>query len=305
MAPTRAGHRSLEAVAGRGYGAWMRTTLAVLGTAATLALAATVPAHAADVTWTQQGTGITQGLSGVTAAQGGGWLVVRDNKSAGQNRVALLSAAGVVTPLTWPGTAPNDLESVDAVPAQAGRYAVVTSAGQGRIISVTGTTLSVVRSFTLPTGKTENEAFALVRSGTTTLALWGNRGSSSAPGRLFAATFNPTSGTFGTVARASVTVPYPTSNVRHISDAEVVGSRIVVSSASDAGNNGPFDSALYDVGTLTLGSGRARLTVSAPASLGTYAGHKIEAIACNGTEGILGTDDENLGGWTAPAAFCG
>jgi hypothetical protein len=283
-----------------------RTTSRLLGLLLALSagLAAPGPAAATDVTWTRVGTGSTQGISGITAAGSGGWVVVRDNKSSGQNRVSLLGAGGAVTPLSWPGSPPSDLEAIDAVPGRSGQYAVVTSGGAGRVVAVSGTSLTVVRSFTLPTGRNQNEAFALTRFGGTTVAVWGNRGSTTSPGRLFAATFDPSTGGFGAVARGTVTVPYPTTAVRHISDAEVLGGRIVVSSASDPGDSGPFASALYDVGTVRLASGRARLALSTPASLGTFAGHKVEAVACTGGRGILGTDDEKQGGRTAPFSFC-
>ncbi len=257
-----------------------------------------------DVTWTRVGTGITQGVSGIAPAPSG-WVLVRDNKSTGQNRVALLTDANAVTNLTWPGTAPSDLEAIDAVPTQANQYAVVTSAGVGRIINISGSTLSVVRNFTLPSGKVQNESFALTRIGTTTVAVWANRGTAAAGGKLFAATFNPSTGAFGQVAQATVQVPYPTVNVRPISDAKILsGGRIVISSASDSGNNGPFSAAAYAVGTVNFSGGRARLAVNTPMSLGTYAAHKVEAIGCKGSIGILGTDDENLGGWVAAETFC-
>ena len=257
-----------------------------------------------ETTWTRVGTGITQGISGIAPAESG-WVAVRDNKLSGQNRVARLSDANVVTNLTWPGSAPSDLEAIDAVPLQVNRFAVVTSNGTGRIINVSGNSITVVRNFTLPAGKVENESFALARIGTSTVAVWANRGSSTTAGRLFAATFNPSTGGFGQVAQANVTVPFPTTNVRPISDAKVMPDRhIVISSASDSGNNGPFDAALYSVGTVSVSTGRARLAAVTPVSLGTYPGHKVEAIACKGSAGILGTDDENLGGWVAADPFC-
>ena len=257
------------------------------------------------MTWTQIGRGITSGVSGLATGPAGGWVVVRDNKLTGQNRVALLGDDGIVTPLTWPGTAPQDLEAISAVPGSSNRFAVVTSAGAGRIVAIDGTTLMVVSTFTLPTGRNQNEGFALVVLGGRTVALWGNRGSSTTPGRLFTATFDPATRAFGRVASAAVTVPFPTSDVRHISDVAVVGGQVVVSSASDPGDNGPFASALYDVGSVAVVSGRPRLTLTAPRSLATYDAHKIEGIACDGTAGQIGSDDENAGGWVAPAAFCG
>jgi hypothetical protein len=282
-----------------------------LALAAATALAAALlvltpsTSRAADATWTRVGTGILEGVSGAAANPQGGWVIVRDNKNSGQNRVALLSAGGTVTPLSWPGTAPADLEAIDGIPNQPGRFAVVTSAGVGRIIEVQGTTLRVVRSFRLPTGRTENEAFQMTRFGNTNVAVWGNRGSTSAPGRLYAAKFNVSTGAFGASVNATVRVSVPATNVRHISDAELVGgNQIVISSASDAGNNGPFSSSLHRVGTVSYVSGKARLSVTTPQLVATYDDHKIEAIACAGSSGIMGTDDENLGAFLAPATFC-
>lgn len=258
-----------------------------------------------DPTWTQVGSGITEGISGMAATPSGGWVVVRDNKAAGENRLALLSAGGVVTPLTWPGTPPQDLEAIDAWPGQPGRYVALTSGGSGRVVSVSGTTVSVISSFTLPTGRTEDEGFALTRIDNTTVAVWGERGSTTTAGHLYAATFNVSAGTFGAVSQATVAVPYPTTDVRQISDTKLINGRIVISSSADPGDDGPFDSALYDVGQVSLSGGRAQLGMATPRSLGRFDGHKVEGIACSGSSGLLGSDDENLGGWTTAADFCG
>ena len=279
--------------------------VAATALAAALVVLAPSTSRAADAAWTRVGTGILEGVSGAAANPQGGWVVVRDNKNSGQNRVALLSDGGNVTPLSWPGTAPSDLEAIDGVPGQPGRFAVVTSTGVGRIIDVNGTTLTVVRSFRLPTGRTENEAFQMTRFDNSNVAVWGNRGSTSAPGRLYAAKFNVTKGSFGASVTATVRVSVPSTNVRHISDAELVGgNRIVISSASDAGNNGPFSSSLHNVGTVSFVSGKARLAVTTPQLIATYDDHKIEAVACAGASGIMGTDDENLGAFVASATFC-
>jgi hypothetical protein len=257
-----------------------------------------------EATWTRVGAGMKQGVSGIAPGSNGGWVVVRDNKVEGDNRVALLSSNGVATPLTWPG-APVDLEAIDVVPGRADEYAVVTSAGAGRVISISGTTLKVGRAFTLPTGRSQNEGFALTHRDGTTVAVWGNRGSVTAPGRLFTATFNPSTGVFGPVTKAEVRVPYPTAHVRHISDLRVMSDgRIVISSASDPGTSGPFASALYDVGTVNLVKGRARLSPVTPVLLGRVDGHKVEGIGCAGTTGLLGADDEKLGGWVSPSTIC-
>ncbi len=149
------------------------------------------------------------------------------------------------------------------------------------------------------------EGLAFTRSGSTTIAVWSTCGSSSAPATVYAATFVPSTGVFGQVASAKVTVPYPTENARQISDLTLVGTQLVTSSASDPGANGPFNSAMYRIGTVGFDGARAVLTMLAPQSLGTFPGHKIEGIACSGTTGLVGSDDERQGGWARTAAFCG
>ncbi|MES9511858.1 hypothetical protein ABWJ92_36640 [Streptomyces sp. NPDC000609] len=85
--------------------------------------------------------------------------------------------------------------------------------------------------------------------------------------------------------------------------------RITVSSASDAGDDGPFDSAVSDAGRVTVSAaGRMRVTLAAPpAVLGTFPGFRIEAVEClpGTSDALLGTDDENLGGHVRAMPFCG
>jgi hypothetical protein len=279
-----------------------RLTSALAGLVLATAVAAPVAA-AADTGWTQVATGSTGGISGLAPASSG-WLVVRDNKKAGQNRVALLDDAGRLTQLSWSGTAPSDLESAAAVPGHDSTFAVLTSTGQGTIITVSGTTLSVVRTFTVPKGRRNIESFALTSSGSTTIAVWASRGSTTAAARVWTATFDPDHGTFGRIATGTVRVPYPTTNVRQLADLTVVGDQLVGSSTSDPGARGPFTSALYRLGTVSLQSGRARLHLSTPEQLGTYPDHKVEGVACSGSVGLLGSDDEKQGGWTTSGSFC-
>jgi hypothetical protein len=84
--------------------------------------------------------------------------------------------------------------------------------------------------------------------------------------------------------------------VRHISDLEITENhRVLVTSASDPGDDGPFDSAVYVAGRLGP-DGSLRLATS---ELTRYPGHKIEALTCltRSCDRILyGTDDEAAGG---------
>ncbi|MGW3422361.1 hypothetical protein [Streptomyces phaeochromogenes] len=78
--------------------------------------------------------------------------------------------------------------------------------------------------------------------------------------------------------------------------------RIIASSAADAGDDGPFGSAVSDGA-----AGRVRVTLAAsPSVLGTFPEYKIEAVEClsGSTDALLGTDDENLGGYVRTMPFC-
>jgi hypothetical protein len=260
-------------------------------------------ASAFDDAWSRVASGTTGGISGL-APSDSGWVIVRDNKLAGQNRVALLDDAGAVTPLSWPGSAPQDLESLAAVPGVPGQYATLTSTGSGFVFTIQGATMSVVRSFVVPKGTRNIESFALVEADTATLAVWATRGSSTVPAKVFAATFIASTGAFGAVVTGRVTVPYPTIDVRYIADLAIVGGRLIGSATSDPGASGPFGSALYDLGSVSLSAGRAALTIEPPARLATYDGHKVEGVACRGAVGLLGADDEKLGGWARSTPIC-
>ena len=223
----------------------------LIGAAALVALAAagSLPANGVAASWFQVGGGSVNNISGIAAADSG-WVVIRDNKTATQNRIALLDNAGHATSLAWAGTLPTDLESVDRVPGLTGGYVALNSDGLGSIVQIAGTTVTLVGTFVLPNAKSGVEAFALTTIGTSTVAVWATRGSTTTPARVSAATFNLSTRTFGKLSTGKVTVPYPTTSVRQISDLKVVGDRLVISSASDPGNLGPFVSALYDVGTV-------------------------------------------------------
>ncbi|MER7535857.1 hypothetical protein ABTX77_13870 [Streptomyces sp. NPDC097704] len=84
--------------------------------------------------------------------------------------------------------------------------------------------------------------------------------------------------------------------------------RILVGSAGDAGDDGPFDSAVSDAGRVTLSAaGRVRIALAAsPTVLGTFPGYKVEAVEClpGSADALLGTDDENLGGYVRTMPFC-
>ncbi|MEV3989149.1 hypothetical protein AB0J57_09570 [Streptomyces sp. NPDC049837] len=287
-------------------------------------LTSATAAHARDheTDWQRVGDGITSGISGI-AVDGvhhgtADLLAVRDNKKPGENRlVALRHRPGAQPrqrPVAWAGEPAVDLEAIDAVPGRPHEYVALASRGTAyRIHWEQGQdTARVLAAFAVPGGSPDDnyEGFALTATrGGEIIAVWADRGQDDRPATLSAAEWDPRDNTFGERTAAEFRVPYPAQDVRHISDVEVSATgRVTVSSASDPGDDGPYDSALFDAGRVTAGhGGRVHLAVHrSPHRLATFPGHKIEALAClpGSREGVVGTDDENDGGAVTTTDIC-
>ncbi|MGI5348105.1 hypothetical protein ACQEU8_07890 [Streptomyces sp. CA-250714] len=286
--------------------------------------APTAPEAATSDGWVSTGTGITSGVSGLVTTSrhsDGGYdaLIVRDNKKPGENRLAKVThrpgEKARVRTLDWRGSrTPVDLEALDKVPGHPGSYVAVASEGVGYRFDVADGTAHVRDTFTLPDiGEGDNfENFALTSRGGKLAAVWADRGQDDRPATLYAArVFADEHGgtTFGAVTKRELRVPYPSQDVRHASDLKLGGTgSLLVSAASDPGDDGPFDSAVYNAGKVSFSrSGHVALHLAKdPQLLGKFNSHKIEALACfpNSRQGVLGTDDENAGGALRTARFC-
>ncbi|WP_245238838.1 hypothetical protein [Streptomyces sp. MZ04] len=281
------------------------------------------PKAAAD--WQQVGYDLQSGISGLAVASRSGdtfsALVVRDNKKPGQNRIAKVTyqqgRTPDVTPLAWQGGAePVDLEALDRVPGTKDEYVAVASRGLAYHLKTTdaGEAVEVLDISPLPAiGHGDDfESFTLTARNGKLAALWADRGAGDRPATLYAAPFSINSygqSTFGAVSKTAFRTAYPSGDVRHASDIEVTKSgRVLISSASDAGDDGPFDSAVSEAGRLTVAdTGKVRLSLAkSPKLLEKFTGHKIEALHCvPGSDlAALGTDDENAGGAVTTARFC-
>lgn len=303
------------------------TLLTVLGTGP--AVGAVGAVRAADGPWQKVGGDARSGVSGLAyegrTADGSGvnLLAVHDNKRTGQQRLSRIthhddSATGsdTVTPLTWNGAEPVDLEAIEAVPGAPGEYVALAARGIVYRLKADGSTATVLDYAPLPAiGDGDDfESFALVAQNGKLAALWADRGAGQdRPATLYAAPLTIAAWgqpLFGAVTRRAYRAPYPTDvGTRHISDISVTDAgRLVVSSAADAGDDGPFDSAVTDAGRVTVSStGRVRVTLdTSPTVLGTFPGYKVEAVECLPTSpyGVLGTDDENAGGYVRTTSIC-
>ncbi|MEV0323862.1 hypothetical protein ACIBKX_11490 [Streptomyces sp. NPDC050658] len=288
-------------------------------------LAPAAPPKAAE--WQQTGYDAESGLSGVAIAsrsgeEGFNALAVRDNKRPGQNRVAELTyrpgQTVDVAPLTWRGGGePSDLEALDRVPGTTDEYLAVASRGLVYRLKVSdaGEAVDVLDIAPLPAiaQGSDFESFTVVERKGKLAAVWADRGEGAdRPATVYAAPFEINKygeSVFGAVRKATFRAPYPTGNVRHASDIDVTKSgRLLISSASDAGNDGPFDSGVSDAGEVTVTrSGKVRLSVDkTPDLVAKFKGHKVEALRCvPGTDlAALGTDDENAGGALTTARLC-
>ncbi|MEU8761006.1 hypothetical protein [Streptomyces sp. NPDC048659] len=299
----------------------MNLPLKLAATTALLALLGAAPAPTpAEDAWRQVGTDSRTGVSGLAAEPAGTALVAHDNKRPGQPRLARLGyadGAAALSPVAWDGAYAEDVEAVEAVPGAPGEYLALASRGIVYRLRVEGATATVVDYAPLPmiNEGADFESFALVARGGKLAALWADRG--EGPGRpatlyaaplSFAAWGQPL---FGAVTRRPYVSAYPPgAGTRHISDITVTASgRILVSSASDAGDDGPFDSAVSEAGRVTVSAaGSVRVTLAArPTVLGTFPGYKIEAVEClpGTSDALLGTDDEHRGGFVRTAPYCG
>lgn len=282
------------------------------------------PAGAAE-DWQQVGADAPSGISGIAfeGRDGGGpgvrALVVHDNRRTGQQRLSRIThsqGSDTVSPLVWDGPDPIDLEAIEAVPDAPGQYLALASRGILYRLQVTGSTATVLDYTPLPAiGDGDNfESFALVSQNGQLAALWADRG--KGPGRpatlygshlAFAPSGQPQ---FDGLTRRTYRAPYPQdSGTRHISDITVTeAGRILTSSASDAGDDGPFDSAVTDTGRVTVSAaGRVGIVLAnAPTVLGTFPGYKVEGVEClpGTSDALIGTDDENLGGYLRSMHYC-
>ncbi|OXM51373.1 hypothetical protein CFP71_25290 [Amycolatopsis thailandensis] len=258
--------------------------------------------------WESIGTGMTSGASGIAVLDKDGdrvdALVLRDNKKSGENRAVRVrldrGEVSKVDKIDWPGELPVDLEAAEAVPGKSGEFIALASDGKGFHLDLKDRRLKILGTFRVPKGDPDDnyEGFALKKVNDRLFAVWADRGQDARPATLYSAEFSVSKLSFKKPKSQPFRVPYPTANVRHTSDVEITADgQVLISAASDPGDDGPFDSAVYAAGVLRS-DGSIALS-PAPAKIGDFPGHKIEAMTCLSRScGTLlyGTDDEAAGG---------
>ncbi|BAY08706.1 hypothetical protein [Calothrix sp. NIES-2098] len=265
--------------------------------------------------WRPVRGGIPFGISGMALIEQQSnsldFLIVHDNKKSNQGRLALISIKGKNQPeylsFNWPSKAelPNDLEALTSIPKTKNTaFLALSSSGKAYYIILESEpkTISLVKEFDLPIiPKGSNfEAFSLQDIDGKLVALWAHRGEAEQPATLYWGLLDLTKSQIILTNSVNLKVPFPSGNVRHISDIKVDPAGVVfISAASDPGDEGPFQSAIYIAGSLGY-SGNKIVFKQNPQLVPLYRTnyHKIEALELiPGAEGgvIVGTDDENFG----------
>ncbi|WP_353929674.1 hypothetical protein WJM97_15340 [Okeanomitos corallinicola TIOX110] len=266
-------------------------------------------------TWIPVRGGISYGISGISLIDKQldklDFLIVHDNKTSNQARLAIISSQGKnqpeYLPLSWPDNIklPIDLEALTVIPeTNNSEFVALSSDGIAYHLKLVfkNKTISLIQEFELPkTNKNNNfESFSLQKIDNQLIAMWGHRGNGKETARIYWGNFDLNKYQINNIQSTNFNVPYPDGNVRHISDLKIDNAGIVyITATNDNGNDGPFQSAVYVAGYLGVHDNKIQWRQNQqlfPIYRDNY--HKIEGLEIiPGVEGgiIVGSDDENMG----------
>jgi hypothetical protein len=266
--------------------------------------------------WRPVRASILYGISGMALVnqEKSSWdfLVVHDNKQTNQERLALITIRGKNQPeylsLNWPSNSqsPIDLEALTSIPKVKNNFIALSSSGKAYHIKLDSQqkSVAILKEFELPgIPKGSNfEAFSLQNIEGKLVAIWAHRGEAEQPAIIYWGVLDLNKYQINLAGSTQLKVPFPSGNVRHISDIKVDSAGIVyISSSSDAGDNGPFQSAIYVAGYLGLRNNKIIWQQNSQLfPLYRFNYHKVEGIELiPGADGgiVASTDDENFGAY--------
>lgn len=265
--------------------------------------------------WLPVKGGKPYGISGIAlvAQQGDffSFLVVHDNKRPDEGRLALVNIQGTkqpeYTPLQWPANVemPIDLEALSVVPG-VGPQTFMAATSNGRVYHLelnADNSLSILKIFDLPNlpPGTNIEGFGLQNIEGLLVAVYAHRGADGEPGIIYWGVLDLATYQISQLGSSPLAVPWPRGGARHVSDLKVNPVGVVfVSSDTDNGDDGPFQSAVYVAGVLGAGDRQIQFHPNPELTpLYRFDFRKIEALELvPGETGglIVGSDDENMGG---------
>jgi len=277
-------------------------------TAVVALMAATAAFSAGD--WAKVKGSKRGGISGLALVKDGKLsrtlLMVHDNKRPDDTRCALIKATpgkASYEPLAWPDATPRpvDIEALcSAAFLSGGGYLAMTSNGDISQIRLMPSRkgVEVVRQFAVPGARDDEnyEGLDVQKLGDALLVVWGHRGKSASPGVVYWGVMDDEGSEIAQEGWASLKVPWPEGGkVRHISDVALEpDGTLFISSASDPGDDGPFDSAVYKAGRFVVADGAIRFQEDLE-EVHRAEGQKIEALVRIAGGFAVGTDNENSG----------
>ncbi|NVM56768.1 MAG: hypothetical protein HWN51_01420 [Desulfobacterales bacterium] len=275
-----------------------------------------LPGQVLSQQWRPIKGGKAYGISGLGLIDQSGtsasFLIVHDNKKKNEGRLAMITIEGNkeprYSPLNWPDNIelPVDLEALTCVPGEE-ESSFMALASEGKVyhikVDASRTCVSVLKIFDLPNvSKASNfEGLALQKIDGKLLAVWAHRGNNDDPAKIHWGLLDLATYGFSQTGSATLKVPWPVkADVRHVSDLKVDPTGVLfISSASDPGDNGPFQSAVYIAGVFSFGVTQVIFRRSVEfVRLCHFEYRKVEALALvPGRSGgmVFATDDENMG----------
>ena len=240
-------------------------------------------------------------------------IVVHDNKREYEGRIGIVTESGEGLKyriLEWPDeTLPFDVEALATIPGSVTDMIAMESQGKCHWLVFDQAKMRLVYNGFIQIPKikwpTNLEGFGLMQVGGKFLAAWGHRGKSEYPGKLFWGWMDFNSRTVEAVDSIEISVEWPTEHVRHIADLKIneMGD-CWVSSTSDPGDDGPFSSALYNLGRFQIEDNQInfyQVLNRRPAF--KFETHKVEGFDFIENGIITATDDENFGGYIRTVYF--
>lgn len=265
------------------------------------------------VQWHSLGEQKTLGISGIAPIDSENFLVVHDGKKTEHPRLSIVTwkedKQPVLKQIDWcnDSAPPIDLEAIAVIPNRSKEYLLLESKGKvTRIQLENNKSCNTIAQFDLPTStaKSNMEGLALSCFTQKCVLVWAERGDDKQAAILSWSEFDIDR---NIVAKPNKTpyqfnASYPSVNHRSISDISLDNhGGVWVSSASDPGDNGPFESALYKLGIFKEKISQIEwLPLSDNTS--PFIKYQNENIKIEGISFItqdrliMGTDDENMGG---------
>ena len=234
------------------------------------------------------------------------FLVVHDNKKQGQLRVGLIdfSADSLYKGLDWPTqNLPIDLEALADIPGFEDRYVAMGSWGFCYLIQLDlkSKTIDLINEFRIPdSGPPLNlESVLIFQESNKWYIACAHRGSDKEDSILFWGSISLFDDNISIIVEDSVliNVPWPVNSKRHMSDMDIDDNKILWSSAtSDPGDEGPYASAIYKIGSFQIENDVMKFILATPyLKQFVFESNKVEAMTIIKNKMVFATDDENLG----------